>query len=232
MCILALLCAASAAYAEWDGYNTGRVITNSTNVYEEPRPDAKIIARISSGEEYSIVEGRGSWHCILLEGNYDDATGWVPDTALDYVLSMPGSDTVPTRIEVICEELTVRGGPVVTAEVITTMKNGEHAYVVMEENGWPRVTGMRVTASGYEPFEGYINSDYVVQNPSHITLKQATQAFAYAAADAPRVGLVDGYTRLTVIGEQGGYWAVNLRAASAFISKDTPVWTDAEIISR
>ena len=82
------------------------------------------------------------------------------------------------------------------------VKNGEEFYILSREGNWFYVAVPNDNGS-YD--YGYVMSYYVVENPTHIVLRNANGIYAYAAPynTDKRVGTVSSYQRFTVIATTG-----------------------------
>ena len=139
--------------------------------------------------------------------------GVIPLAAAD------GSDWIGV---VIAQRISQRESQSLSGKLVQNINNGEAVTILSEDNGWFNVT--------YNGKEGWVVSDYVVENPVYITLRNSnTAAFSYPNSDSKKVGSLTKYTKLLVISQTDNYWVVNLRQASAFISKKAEVWTDTDI---
>ena len=85
------------------------------------------------------------------------------------------------------------------------VKNGEEFYILSREGNWFYVAVPNDNGS-YD--YGYVMSYYVVENPTHIVLRNANGVYAYAAPynTDKRVGTVSSYQRFTVIATTGRFW--------------------------
>ena len=92
------------------------------------------------------------------------------------------------------------------------VKNGEEFYILSREGNWFYVAVPNDNGS-YD--YGYVMSYYVVENPTHIVLRNANGIYAYAAPynTDKRVGTVSSYQRFTVIATTGNYYIVSFRNA-------------------
>ena len=117
---------------------------------------------------------------------------------------------------VLCETLSLRESPNTAANVLATLPYGASIEVLDDSGQWFRV---RCYGTNNVSYDGWVNGDYVIKNPSYYTTTQETPAYAYASSSAKRVGLIDAGVLLPIIAEVDGFYVVSLRAASAFIQK-------------
>jgi SH3 domain protein len=124
--------------------------------------------------------------------------------------------------EVIARQITMREGAKSNAKSIGSIKNGE-SFTIVDDNhrGWFHIQ--------YDGKDGYVMSDYVVENADHMILLSSANVYAFPHSDK-RVAALSSYTRLTIIDEYDGYYVVNLREASGFIHKrDVDALFDSDI---
>lgn len=109
------------------------------------------------------------------------------------------------------------------------VKNGEEFYILSREGNWFYVAVPNDNGS-YD--YGYVMSYYVVENPTHIVLRNANGIYAYAAPynTDKRVGTVSSYQRFTVIATTGNYYIVSFRNAVCYLPMDSNrYWVEEDI---
>ena len=124
---------------------------------------------------------------------------------------------------VLCETLTLRESPDVTAPAMTTLAYGEQPTIIEEEEGWYQVvssihdpqTGMIVGR-----MQGWVRAEYLLDSPAFFTPDAETPVYALPATDAKRVALLDANSGpYAIIAEYADYWVISLRGASGFVFK-------------
>ena len=124
---------------------------------------------------------------------------------------------------VLCEKLTLREGPSAFSKAVQTLNYGDRPIVVgadlpagaKEENGFVYCT---LGDSEDSPC-GWINSDYIVINPSWYVAEKETAVYAWNDTAAPKVALLDKDTRLPILKEEGDWYVISLRGAAGWIHK-------------
>ncbi len=125
---------------------------------------------------------------------------------------------------VLCETLSLRESPNSYSRVVQTLFYGDTPIVVgadrpagpMEENGFVYVT----LGDSEDSPTGWINSDYLIINPSWYVTEGSKPVFAWNDTEAPKVALLESSTRLPILREDGGWYVISLRGAVGWIQKD------------
>ncbi len=112
---------------------------------------------------------------------------------------------------VLCESLSLKQLPSASSDTLLTLSYGSTFQVHQEKEGWYYIDDQGT--------KGWVNTKYVLLNPSYYTTGKETPAYAYGDQEAKRVGLIDPGVKLPVIAELADYYVVSLRGASAFIAK-------------
>ena len=78
---------------------------------------------------------------------------------------------------------------------------------------------------------GYIMTAYIVENPTHIVVRESAGVSAYASpyVTDKRVGTVGDYNRFTVIATTGNYYIVSFRNAVCFLRMDKDYWIEEDL---
>ena len=116
---------------------------------------------------------------------------------------------------VLCEALTLRAEPDNKGDFLGTLRFGAQLSIVGEDDRWYRIQ----CQVGQEEVTGWVRGEYVLVNPQYYVAAADTPAYAYPAPDAPRVALLAADDFFPIIAEVDGYYAISLRAASAFVEK-------------
>jgi hypothetical protein len=82
-----LLCGAPVAHAQMPAVLELQVLATSLPVYDAPRQDARVVARIERGSLFNVIEQRGDWFRLGLDAA--GTVGWVLRASGEY-----GDDTV------------------------------------------------------------------------------------------------------------------------------------------
>jgi len=122
---------------------------------------------------------------------------------------------------VLCDKLTLRDKPSASAKAIQSLDYGDQPIVIdadlpsgpQEENGFVYCT---LGDSEDSPC-GWIDSDYIVINPSWYVTEQKTSVYAWDDTASPKVALLDKGTRLPILKEDGDWYLVSLRGAVGWI---------------
>ncbi|MDD2647279.1 MAG: hypothetical protein PHI27_01345 [Eubacteriales bacterium] len=128
---------------------------------------------------------------------------------------------------VISHNASLRESAKTSATRLASVMNGEELTVLGEDGDFYYCE--YVNSKG-KVFDGYILKVYMMADPEYIVLRKGNTAL-YAAPmyTDKRVGSMGAYEKLLVIDETDKYWIVNLRDASAFVSKKSSVWLQSEI---
>ncbi len=130
--------------------------------------------------------------------------------------------------EVISQNVSLRADHSTGASLIKSIGNGENFLILDRWEDWLQAEYQDIESG--ETYTGWLRTDYVVENPMYITLRNSsTPAYAYPSANSKMVGSLAKYTRLTVIEQLDRYWVVSLREAAASIPKTAAVWMDEEL---
>lgn len=99
------------------------------------------------------------------------------------------------------------------------VKNGEEFYILEKNGNWV-YAAVPNTKGGYD--YGWIMTYYIIENPTHIVLRESSGIYAYAAPynTDKRVGTVNDYQRFTVIATTGSYYIVSFRNAVCYLPMD------------
>ncbi|MBQ7455226.1 MAG: hypothetical protein IJS53_02175 [Clostridia bacterium] len=106
--------------------------------------------------------------------------------------------------------------------------NGTAFNILEKKDGWVYAE-VPNDQGGYD--YGWIIIYYIVENPTHIVLRNNKNVYAYAAPynNDKRVGTVDTYQRFTVIATTGNYYIVSFREAVCYLPMDADFWVEEDI---
>ena len=124
---------------------------------------------------------------------------------------------------VLCEELTLREKPSASSRALQTLNYGDQPIVINADlptgaevkNGFVYCT---LGDSEDSPC-GWINTEYIVINPSWYRTEEKTPVYAWNDTSAPKVALLDKKTTLPILKEEGDWLVVSLRGAAGWIHK-------------
>ncbi len=135
----------------------------------------------------------------------------------------------PCSGAVISHNASLRQAAKTSATRLASVLNGEELTVLGEEGDFYYCEYVDSKGNLYD---GYILKVYMVADPEYIVLRKGnTPLYAAPMYTDKRVGSMGAYEKLLVIDETDKYWIVNLRDASAFVSKKTSVWLQSELDS-
>ncbi len=111
------------------------------------------------------------------------------------------------------------------------VKNGEEFYILEKNGNWVYVA-VPNDLGGYD--YGWIMTYYIIENPTHIVLRESSGIYAYAAPynTDKRVGTVSDYERFTVIATTGSYYIVSFRNAVCYLPMNAErYWVEEDLES-
>lgn len=125
---------------------------------------------------------------------------------------------------VLCEKLTLREEPSVSAKAVQILGFGDRVIVVgadleagpQAENGFVYCT----LGDAEDSPCGWLNADYLAVNPAWYVTDRETPVYAWNDAAALKVGLLDKGTQLPILKEEGDWYLVSLRGAVGWIRKN------------
>lgn len=123
---------------------------------------------------------------------------------------------------ILCEELTLRSKPSFSGRVIKTLNYGDFILVADEIDGWAYVC----LGDSEDALSGWVNSDYIVVDPSWYRTDKKTVVYAWKSTSSPKVALLeaneemfDSDTFLPILKTEGNWILVSLRGAVGWIYK-------------
>lgn len=132
--------------------------------------------------------------------------------------------------EVISRQVSLRKKESTSSDRICYLPNGTEFEILSVGKNMYQVSVENPKKAG-EMLTGWVESAYVIENPTHIVLRNRSGVYAYAApySTTKRVGDVSLYQRFTVIGTQGSYYVVSFREAVCFLPMNADYWVEEEI---
>lgn len=132
------------------------------------------------------------------------------------ILPAKGEGQLGYEAVVLCESLTVREERGSSSKAVKTLHYGDTFTVQDAWDGWASCfTSETVDASQ----TGWVNSDYIIINPTWYRTAESTPVFAWNDTLAPRVALLSKDTVLPILKEEGEWLVVSLRGAAGWIYK-------------
>lgn len=110
------------------------------------------------------------------------------------------------------------------------VKNGEEFYIQEKKGNWVYVAVPDEKKEGEYDY-GWIMTYYIIENPTHIVLRDNSGVYAYAAPynTEKRVGTVSDYDRFTVIATTGNYYIVSFRNAVCYLPMEADYWIEEDL---
>lgn len=109
------------------------------------------------------------------------------------------------------------------------VKNGVEFFIQEKQGNWVYAAVPKEKGEGYD--YGWIMVQYIMENPTHIVLRDSSGVYAYAAPynTDKRVGTVADYDRFTVIATTGSYYIVSFRNAVCYLPMSADYWVEEDI---
>ncbi|MBQ4551816.1 MAG: hypothetical protein IJA59_02590 [Clostridia bacterium] len=132
--------------------------------------------------------------------------------------------------EVISMQVSLYNGPNGSSGSSRKVKNGQEFYIQEKRDNWVYVAVPDEKIEGEYDF-GWIMLYYIIENPTHIVLRDASGVYAYAAPynTEKRVGTVSDYDRFTVIATTGDYYIVSFRNAVCYLPMSADYWIEEDL---
>lgn len=132
------------------------------------------------------------------------------------ILPAKGQGQIGYEAVVLCESLTVRQERSSGSKAVKTLYYGDTFIVQDAWDGWASCfTSETVDASQ----TGWVNSDYIIINPTWYRTAETTPVFAWNDTMAPKVALLSKGTTLPILKDEGEWLIVSLRGAAGWIYK-------------
>ncbi len=132
--------------------------------------------------------------------------------------------------EVISRQVSLRKKSSTSSDRICYLPHGTE-FEILSSNGNMYEVSVENPKKAGEMLTGWVESAYIIENPTHIVLRNRSGVYAYAApySTTKRVGDVSLYQRFTVIGTQGSYYVVSFREAVCFLPMNADYWVEEDI---
>ena len=132
--------------------------------------------------------------------------------------------------EVISMQVSLYKEPNSSSGSTRKVKNGQEFYIQEKQGNWVYVAVPDEDKAGEYDF-GWIMTYYIIENPTHIVLRDNSGVYAYAAPynTEKRVGTVSDYDRFTVIATTGNYYSVSFRNAVCYLPMSADYWIEEDL---
>jgi len=132
--------------------------------------------------------------------------------------------------EVISMQVSLYNGPNSSSGSTRKVKNGVEFFILEKQGNWMYVAVPDEKIEGEYDY-GWVMQYYIIENPTHIVLRDNSGVYAYAAPynTDKRVGTVADYDRFTVIATTGSYYIVSFRQAVCYLPMSADYWVEEDI---
>ena len=101
------------------------------------------------------------------------------------------------------------------SKVMETLETGSHIILLSQDDGWAECTLSDAVDAGPA---GWVKTEYLlVDNAWYLTEATVTPVYAWNDTEAPIIDLLDEYTLVPVLKEDGDWLVISLRGATAWI---------------
>ena len=132
------------------------------------------------------------------------------------ILPAQGEGQIGYQAVVLCESLTVRQERSAGSKAVETLHYGDTFAVQDRWDGWASCFTSDDVDAGQT---GWVNSDYIIVNPTWYRTDDTTPVYAWNDTMAPKVALLSKGTVLPILKDEGEWLVVSLRGASGWIYK-------------
>ena len=133
------------------------------------------------------------------------------------ILPAHGEGQIGYEAVVLCESLTVRQERSASSKAVKTLHYGGMFAVQDAWDGWASCFTSDDVDAGQT---GWVNSDYIIINPTWYRTDEATPVYAWNDTMAPKVALLSKGTTLPILKDEGEWLIVSLRGATGWIYKN------------
>ena len=127
----------------------------------------------------------------------------------------------------LCESLTVRQERSAGSKAVETLHYGDTFAVQDNWDGWASCFTSDDVDAGQT---GWVNSDYIIVNPTWYRTDDTTPVYAWNDTMAPKVALLSKGTMLPILKDEGEWLIVSLRGATGWIYKSASDHLTAETV--
>lgn len=143
------------------------------------------------------------------------------------ILPARGEGQIGYQAVVLCESLTVRQDRSASSRAVKTLHYGDTFAVQDSWDGWASCFTSDDVNAGQT---GWVNSDYIIVNPTWYRTDDATPVYAWNDTMSPKVALLSKGTVLPILKDEGEWLIVSLRGASGWIYKNASDRLPAETV--
>lgn len=145
------------------------------------------------------------------------------------ILPPYGQGQIGLQAVVLCESLTVRQERSAESKAVKTLLYGDTFIVQDQWDGWANCFLSDSVDAGPS---GWVNSDYIIIDPSWYRTDEATPVYAWNDTMAPKVALLSKGATLPILKDDGEWLVVSLRGAAGWIYKNAADRMNAGTIER
>ena len=188
----------------------------SLNLRQQPSLSAKVLGQYPTGTWMTVLSEDGEWSKVSVNGK----EGYVMNK---YLASGASSSTLYVRTNT-GRGLNLRDQPSLEGNIITSFKPGTAVEVLQRGNGWHKVsvsgkTGYMASqflASGQSTGGSASSKSGTVANPgaNQVLLLRET-----ASTDARVLGYFRNGTQVSILGESGSFYKVNVAGKTGYMMK-------------
>ena len=143
------------------------------------------------------------------------------------ILPAQGEGQIGYQAVVLCESLTVRQERSAGSKAVETLHYGDTFAVQDNWDGWASCFTSDDVDAGQT---GWVNSDYIIVNPTWYRTDDTTPVYAWNDTMAPKVALLSKGTMLPILKDEGEWLIVSLRGATGWIYKSASDRLTAETV--
>ena len=143
------------------------------------------------------------------------------------ILPAQGEGQIGYQAVVLCESLTVRQERSASSKAVETLHYGDTFAVQDNWDGWASCFTSDDVDAGQT---GWVNSDYIIVNPTWYRTDDTTPVYAWNDTMAPKVALLSKGTVLPILKDEGEWLIVSLRGATGWIYKSASDRLTAETV--
>ena len=143
------------------------------------------------------------------------------------ILPAQGEGQIGYQAVVLCESLTVRQERSASSKAVETLHYGDTFAVQDNWDGWASCFTSDDVDAGQT---GWVNSDYIIVNPTWYRTDDTTPVYAWNDTMAPKVALLSKGTMLPILKDEGEWLIVSLRGATGWIYKSASDRLTAETV--
>ena len=143
------------------------------------------------------------------------------------ILPAQGEGQIGYQAVVLCESLTVRQERSASSKAVETLHYGDTFAVQDRWDVWASCFTSDDVDAGQT---GWVNSDYIIVNPTWYRTDDTTPVYAWNDTMAPKVALLSKGTVLPILKDEGEWLIVSLRGATGWIYKSASDRLTAETV--